>query len=75
MGNGAEYIAGETGLNYAYYRANGNRLAIFFEEREAILSRYPLTDISVTELKPQADFFEHRVVLRTTAETSPTIGR
>lgn len=68
-GNGAEYLAEQTGMNYAYYRANGNKWAIFFEEGEAILSRYPLTHLSFTELKPQADFFEHRVVLHATATT------
>ena len=69
MGNGAEYLAEQTGMNYAYYRANGNKWAIFFEEGEAILSRYPLTHLSFTELKPKADFFEHRVVLHATAIT------
>jgi endonuclease/exonuclease/phosphatase family metal-dependent hydrolase len=56
-------------MNYAYYRANGNRWAIFFEEGEAILSRYPLTNLTYTELEPQADTFEHRVVLHATAKT------
>jgi endonuclease/exonuclease/phosphatase family metal-dependent hydrolase len=65
-GNGAEYLAEQAGMNYAYYRANGNKWAIFFEEGEAILSRYPLTHLSFTELKPQADTFEHRVVLHAT---------
>ncbi len=69
MGNGAEYLAGLIGMNYAYYRANGNKWAIFFEEGEAILSRYPLANLSFTELAPQVDFFEHRVVLHATAIT------
>jgi endonuclease/exonuclease/phosphatase family metal-dependent hydrolase len=70
-GNGAAYLAEQTGMNYAYYRANGDRWAIFFEEGEAILSRYPLTNLTYTELEPQADTFEHRVVLHATA-TTPT---
>jgi endonuclease/exonuclease/phosphatase family metal-dependent hydrolase len=68
-GNGAAYLAEQTGMNYAYVRANGNRWAIFFEEGEAILSRYPLTNLTYTELEPQAGTFEHRVVLHATALT------
>jgi len=70
-GNGATYLAEQTGMNHAYVRANGNRWAIFFEEGEAILSRYPLSNLTYTELEPQADTFEHRVVLHATA-TTPT---
>jgi endonuclease/exonuclease/phosphatase family metal-dependent hydrolase len=69
LGNAAEYLAGRTGLNYLYLRANGNRRAILFEEGEAILSRYPLRDPALVELEPQAGFFEHRVVLGATAVT------
>jgi endonuclease/exonuclease/phosphatase family metal-dependent hydrolase len=63
LGNGAKYIADRAGLNHVYLRANGNRWAILFEEGEAILSRYPLTEVSFSELQPRVDFFEHRVVL------------
>jgi len=68
-GTAAAYLAERSGLNYLYLRANGNRWAIFFEEGEAILSRYPLADPVYAELKPQAGVFEHRVVLGATALT------
>jgi endonuclease/exonuclease/phosphatase family metal-dependent hydrolase len=68
-GNAAGYLADGTGMNHLYLRANGNRWAIFFEEGEAILSRYPLEDPTFTELKPRAGFFEHRVVLSATVVT------
>ena len=64
--NGARYLAEQVGMNYVYLRANGNRWAILFEEGEAILSRYPLSELSSTELRPRAGFFEHRVVLKAT---------
>jgi endonuclease/exonuclease/phosphatase family metal-dependent hydrolase len=69
LGNAAEWLAVRTGMNHVYLRANGNRWAILFEEGEAILSRYPLKDISYVELKPQAGPFEHRVALQATAAT------
>lgn len=69
LGSGARYLAERTGLNHQYLRANGNRWAIFFEEGEAILSRYPLRDATFVELEPRAGFFEHRVVLGATAVT------
>jgi endonuclease/exonuclease/phosphatase family metal-dependent hydrolase len=69
LGSGAKYLASETGLNHVYVRANGNRHAILFEEGPAILSRYPLQEPGYIELEPRAGFFEHRVVLRATAET------
>jgi len=69
LGNAAEYLARETGLNHLYLRANGNRRTILFEEGAAILSRYPLRDVTFRELEPRAAFFEHRVVLRATALT------
>jgi endonuclease/exonuclease/phosphatase family metal-dependent hydrolase len=69
LGNAAAYLSEEMGMNYVYWRANGNRWAISFEEGEAILSRYPLKDVSVSELKPQAGFFENRIVLRAVAQT------
>ena len=69
LGSGAGYLARRTGLNYLYLRANGNRRAIFFEEGEAILSRYPLTNPTFVELEPRAGRFEHRVALHTTVVT------
>ncbi|RME44733.1 MAG: hypothetical protein D6791_12515, partial [Chloroflexi bacterium] len=69
LGNAARYLAEETGLNYVYVRANGNRWTILFQEGEAILSRYPLRDPGFAELMPRAGFFEHRVVLAATAAT------
>lgn len=69
LGNGAEYLARQVGYNYAYLRANGNRRAIFFEEGEAILSRFPLRNPTFIELRPRAGFFEHRVVLAATADS------
>jgi endonuclease/exonuclease/phosphatase family metal-dependent hydrolase len=68
-GNAAEHLARLTGLNQVYLRANGNRRTIFFEEGEAILSRFPLHDPVFVELAPRAGFFEHRVALQATAAT------
>lgn len=69
LGSGASYLAQQTGLNHLYLRANGNRWTILFEEGEAILSRFPLDDVTITELQPRPGFFEHRVVLGATAST------
>jgi endonuclease/exonuclease/phosphatase family metal-dependent hydrolase len=69
IGSAASYLAERTGLNHVYLRANGNRWAILFEEGEAILSRYPLRDVTFTELSPQAGFFEHRMVLEAIVTT------
>jgi endonuclease/exonuclease/phosphatase family metal-dependent hydrolase len=69
LGSAAGYLAGRTGLNYLYLRANGNRWAILFEEGEAILSRFPLRDPAVVELRPAPGLFEHRVALHATAVT------
>jgi endonuclease/exonuclease/phosphatase family metal-dependent hydrolase len=68
-GSAAKLLAQRTGMNYLYLRANGNRWAIFFEEGEAVLSRYPLRDPTAVELGPRAGFYEHRVVLGATAAT------
>lgn len=68
-GSAVKFLAEQTGMNYLYLRANGNRGAIFFEEGEAILSRYALKDPSFIELQPRAGFFEHRVMLHASAET------
>jgi endonuclease/exonuclease/phosphatase family metal-dependent hydrolase len=69
LGSAAADLAQRTGLNHLYLRANGNRRAIFFEEGEAILSRYPLQDAVWVELQPRAGTFEHRVALGATAAT------
>jgi endonuclease/exonuclease/phosphatase family metal-dependent hydrolase len=69
LGSAAVYLARQTGMNHVYLRANGNRWTILFEEGEAILSRYPLQDVTFQELRPRAALFEHRVVLRATAIT------
>jgi len=64
-----QHMSVQSGMNHAYYRANNNRWTILFEEGEAILSHYPLKNLSTTELKPRDGFFEHRVVLHTVTET------
>ena len=66
-GDSVAYLAQQTGLNYAYLRANGNRRLVGFEEGVVILSRFPLQGVSFTELDPQASRFEHRVVLHAVA--------
>jgi endonuclease/exonuclease/phosphatase family metal-dependent hydrolase len=68
-GNAAQYLAERTGMNYLYLRANGNRWAIFFEEGEAILSRFPLQQATGVVLQPRAGFFENRVALSAIAVT------
>jgi endonuclease/exonuclease/phosphatase family metal-dependent hydrolase len=68
-GNVAKALAGELGYNYLYYRAEGNRWLIFFEEGEAILSRFPLQDSVFTRLTPRVDLFEMRVALGAVAQT------
>lgn len=68
-GNAAEHLSQRLGMNYAYYRANGNRKIIGFEEGEAILSRYPIENPEGIELLPRASVFEHRVVLHASIAT------
>ncbi|MEA3439381.1 MAG: endonuclease/exonuclease/phosphatase family protein [Chloroflexota bacterium] len=68
-GNAAEHLSQRLGMNYAYYRANGNRKIIGFEEGEAILSRYPIENPKGIELHPRASVFEHRVVLQASIAT------
>jgi endonuclease/exonuclease/phosphatase family metal-dependent hydrolase len=64
-----EQLAEQNGFNYVYLRANGNRRLIGFEEGAAILSRYPLKNLSFAELQPVAGFFENRIVLHANVET------
>jgi len=68
-GEVAAKLADNSGMNYVYYRANGNRWTILFEEGEAVLSRYPIGDIRWVELKPSAGLFENRVALLATIAT------
>jgi endonuclease/exonuclease/phosphatase family metal-dependent hydrolase len=68
-GNVAESLSQRLGYNYLYYRANGNKSLIFFEDGEAILSRFELMETVFTELQPGMGFFEHRVALGATAVT------
>ncbi|WP_420645249.1 endonuclease/exonuclease/phosphatase family protein [Candidatus Leptofilum sp.] len=63
QGQIAQQLAERRGLNYAYYRANGNYSLIGFEEGSVILSRFPLQNITFTELHPPASFFENRIAL------------
>ena len=67
-GHIAQKLAQQGGFNYAYLRANGNRALIGFEEGSVILSRYPLTNMSFTELRPPATFYENRIVIHATVE-------
>jgi endonuclease/exonuclease/phosphatase family metal-dependent hydrolase len=67
--NNAETLANTLDMNYLYFRANGNRTLIGFEEGVAILSRFPLSSTHFTALDPQAGFFENRVVLHAVANT------
>ena len=62
-GNVPVQLAEGLSMNYLYYRANGNRSAILFEEGELILSRLPLRNGGFYELRPAAGAFEHRTVL------------
>jgi len=68
-GNAAKALAGELGYNYLYYRSEGNKWLIFFEQGEAILSRYPLKDPISTSLSPRVSLFEMRVALGAVALT------
>jgi len=69
LGSAARRLAKQTGMNYVYLPANGNRKTIFFAEGEAILSRFPLKGVDYIELQPRAGFFEQRVALKATAIT------
>jgi endonuclease/exonuclease/phosphatase family metal-dependent hydrolase len=61
--NGAEWLAERTQRNHVFFRANGNRNTIGFEEGAAILTRFPIIHAAGTELVPRAPIFEHRIVL------------
>jgi endonuclease/exonuclease/phosphatase family metal-dependent hydrolase len=68
-GSSARHLAASAGYDFVYARANGNRWAILFEEGEAILSRYPILEADVVELRPRAGWFEHRLALQAVVET------
>ncbi len=68
-GSVARSLSSELGYNYLYYRASGNRTLIFFEEGEAILSRFPLQEPRPTILAPPVDLFERRVALSAIVST------
>lgn len=68
-GNVAKSLAGELGYNYLYYRSEGNKWLIFFEQGEAILSRFPLKNPVFTRLSPRVNIFETRVALGAVALT------
>lgn len=70
VGDGTQHIAEKVGFNYLYLRAQGNRWAILFDDGVAVLSRFPLLDPVILELTPSEGFFEPRVVLSATAETT-----
>ncbi|HLE52992.1 MAG TPA: endonuclease/exonuclease/phosphatase family protein [Anaerolineales bacterium] len=67
--DGAKFLAERVGFNYLYLRAQGNHWAILFEDGVAVLSRFPLKEPAVVELKPREMFFEPRVALSAVAET------
>jgi endonuclease/exonuclease/phosphatase family metal-dependent hydrolase len=69
VGDGAKFLAKRVGFNYVYLRAQGNHWAILFEDGVAILSRFPLKEPAVVELKPREGFFEPRVALSAISET------
>jgi endonuclease/exonuclease/phosphatase family metal-dependent hydrolase len=68
-GSAAKWLAEALGFNYAYYRANGNKGLIAFEEGEAVLSRFPLKAQSGVQLPPRVSLFESRVALAVTVVT------
>jgi endonuclease/exonuclease/phosphatase family metal-dependent hydrolase len=68
-GSVVQSLAAELGYNYLYFRASGNKSLIFFEEGEAILSRFPLKDPRHALLAPRVNLFERRVALSAVAST------
>jgi endonuclease/exonuclease/phosphatase family metal-dependent hydrolase len=70
VGDGTRRIAEKAGFNHLYLRAQGNRWVILFDDGVAILSRFPLLDPVILELTPREGFFEPRVVLSATVNTS-----
>ncbi len=68
-GNVAKLLGTRLGYNYVYYQADGNKNLIFFEQGEAILSRFPLIDARSTAYAPRASYFDTRVALGATVLT------
>ncbi len=68
-GNVAKLLGTRLGYNYLYYRADGNKSLILFEQGEAILSRFPLIDARSTAYQPRASYFDSRVALGATVLT------
>ena len=60
-------------MNHVFFRANGNRRAILFEEGVAVLSRFPILDSVGIALPPKAGFFENRVALHARLQTPRTV--
>lgn len=68
-GNVATLLGDRLGYNYLYYRANGNKKLIFFEQGEAILSRFDLIEPRSTVYRSKASYFDTRVALGATLVT------
>jgi endonuclease/exonuclease/phosphatase family metal-dependent hydrolase len=62
-------LARSLDYDVVYQRANGKAAIIGFEEGEAILSRFPVLEWDVHELKPRPSLFERRIVLRAAVRT------
>lgn len=58
-----------TEMEHVFRRANGNRRTILFEEGDAILSRFPMREVTTTELPRGNQFFQHRIALAATLDT------
>jgi endonuclease/exonuclease/phosphatase family metal-dependent hydrolase len=61
-----ERLSRDTGLGYAYARANGSLRYLGFEEGLAILSRYPISDVRRMALGPRTPPWEMRAALGAT---------
>ncbi len=68
-GNVAKLLGDRLGYNYLYYRANGNKNLILFEQGEAILSRFELVDARFNAYQPRASYFDTRVAMGATVVT------
>ncbi len=68
-GNVAKLLGTRLGYNYVYYRADGNKSLILFEQGVAILSRFPLINARSTAYQPRASYFDTRVALGATVLT------
>jgi endonuclease/exonuclease/phosphatase family metal-dependent hydrolase len=68
-GNVAKLLGQRLGYNYLYIRADGNKNLILFEQGEAILSRYDLTDPRFIAYTSRASYFDRRVALGVTVLT------